>query len=260
MDKPPTEQRESIPVFVAWAIHILTASGAALAFLAFLAVEQERFRLALVWLGAALIIDGIDGPLARWVGVVRLTPKIDGATLDLVVDYLTYVFVPAILIYRAGLLPASYAPVAVAAILVSSLYIFARTDMKTADNFFLGFPALWNVIAFYLFVVQPGELVGAIVVGVFLLLTFAPVHFVHLLRVHSYQPWLAGLTGLWGVSSLALLSPDWSPQRRRAWLALSLVSAGALLAIGALRTVRGPSNDLGRSDRLSTRHKSPEAS
>ncbi len=241
MDTPSPEQRELIPVFVAWAVHVLTASGAVLAFLAFLAVEQEHWRLALLWLACALIVDGIDGPLARWVGVVRRTPGINGATLDLVVDYLTYVFVPVIMIYRAGLLPASYAPLAAAAILVSSLYTFARTDMKTADNFFLGFPALWNVVAFYLFMLQPGELVGAVLVGVFLLLTFVPIHFVHPVRVNVYQPWLAGLTVLWGVSSLVLLLPDLSPLWSRAWLALSLVGAGALLAIGALRTLRGPS-------------------
>ena len=244
METPSPEQRESIPVFVAWAVHVLTASGAVLAFLAFLAVEQDRWRLALLWLAGALIVDGIDGPLARWAGVVRRTPRINGATLDLVVDYLTYVFVPVILIYRAGLLPASYAPLTAAAILVSSLYTFARTDMKTADNFFLGFPALWNIIAFYLFVLQPAEFVSTILVGAFILLTFAPVHFVHPLRVTGYQPWLAGLTALWGASSLALLWPDWSPLWSDAWLALSLVGAGALLAMGALRTLRGPSKSL----------------
>ena len=229
-----------IPVFVAWAIHALTASGAVLAFLAFLAVEQGQWRLALLWLAAALVVDGIDGPLARWAGVTRRTPGIDGATRDLVVDYLTYVFVPAMLIYRADLLPPSTALAAVAAILLSSLYTFARTDMKSSDNFFLGFPALWNVIAFYLFMLQPGQVAGAIIVGVFAVLTFAPIHFVHPVRVRSYQPWLGGLTALWGMGSLALLSPDWSPAWLHAWLAMSLAGAVALLGIGLLRTLRGP--------------------
>ena len=227
-------------MIIAWAIHLLTASGAALAFLAFLAAEQEHWRLALFWLAVALIVDGIDGPLARWAGVIRRTPGISGATLDLVVDYLTYVFVPVVMIYRAGLLPASYAVAIAAAILVSSLYTFARTDMKTADNFFLGFPALWNVIAFYLFVLQPEKLICALIVGAFLLLTFAPIHFVHPVRVRGYQPWRAGMATLWGVSSLALLSPDWSALWSFAWLASSLVGISGLLAIGALRTLRGP--------------------
>ena len=240
MSTPSSKRPKSIPVFVAWAIHALTASGAVLAFLAFLAVEQQHLRLALLWLGAALIVDGIDGPLARWAHVRQWAPGIDGATLDLVVDYLTYVFVPAILIYRAGLLPASVAPAAIAAILLSSLYTFVRTDMKTADNFFRGFPALWNVIAFYLFMLRPGQMTGTIVVGVFSVLTFAPIYFVHPIRVRRYQPWLTALTALWGMVSLALLSPNWSALWMHALLALSFTGAGALLAIGALRTLRGP--------------------
>lgn len=243
MSSPSPRQPEQVPVFVAWTIHALTASGAVLAFLAFLAVEQERWRLALLWLAAALIVDGIDGPLARWAGVVRRTPGIDGATLDLVVDYLTYVFVPAILIYRAGLLPAASALAAVAAILLSSLYTFARTDMKTADNFFRGFPALWNVVAFYLFMLRPGRMAGAIVVVVFAALTFAPILFIHPIRVRRYQPWLAALTAVWGAVSLALLWPSWSAPWTDVLLSLSLAGAGALLAIGALRTLRGGNLD-----------------
>jgi phosphatidylcholine synthase len=240
MSTPSPPRQEAIPVFVAWAIHALTASGAVLAFFALLAIEQERWRPALLWLAAALIVDGVDGPLARRAGVMQRTPGIDGATLDLVVDYLTYVFVPAILIYRAGLLPEPYALVGVAAILLSSLYTFARTDMKTQDNFFRGFPALWNVIAFYLFMLQPGQTIGIVVVAAFAVLTFAPIHFVHPVRVRQYQPWLAGFTVLWGMGSLALLSPHWSAMWMRTWLTLSLAGAAALLLAGALRTLRGP--------------------
>lgn len=232
-------ERSSISVAAAWAIHALTASGAVLAFLAFLAVEAGQWRLMFLWLAAALVVDGIDGPLARWVGVTRQTPGIDGSTLDLVVDYLTYVFLPAILIYRAGLLPESLAAIGVAMILLSSLYTFARRDMKTVDHFFRGFPALWNVVAFYLFVLHPGANIGAIVVAVFSILTFAPVHFVHPIRVHTYQPWLAVLTALWGMGSLALLLPDWSERWIQTWLVLSLAGAAALLAIGFIRTLRG---------------------
>ncbi|HEY1708607.1 MAG TPA: CDP-alcohol phosphatidyltransferase family protein [Rhizomicrobium sp.] len=228
------------PVAVAWAIHALTASGAVLAFLAFLAVEQGQWRLALLWLGAALVVDGIDGPLARWAGVRTKTPGIDGSTLDLVVDYLTYVFVPAILIYRASLLPDAYAAAGVAAILLSSLYTFARTDMKTVDNFFMGFPAIWNVVAFYLFMLRPPQWVGAAIVVLFSVLTFAPFTFVHPIRVRSYRPWLTILMALWATGSLALLSPDWNSHWLQLWLVLSLTGAGGLFAIGLIRTFRGP--------------------
>jgi phosphatidylcholine synthase len=112
--------------------------------------------------------------------------------------------------------------------------------MKTGDNFFRGFPALWNIIAFYLFMLQPGQLMGIIVVGLFSALTFAPIYFVHPLRANSYQPWCAAAAVLWGTGSLALLSPSWSPAWLHIWLALSLAGAGALLWIGAVRTLRGP--------------------
>ncbi len=223
---------------MAWAIHAFTASGAVLAFLAFVSVERGGYRAALLWLGAALIVDGVDGPLARWAGVKERMPGIDGTTLDLVVDYLTYVFVPAVLIWRAGL--SLYAPVAVAAILISSLYTFARTDMKTADNFFRGFPAVWNVIAFYLFVVQPGAVVGAGLIALFAALTFAPIHFVHPVRVKRFQPWLGIVTALWGLGSVALLLfAAWSAMWREVWLTLSVGGGVVLFGVGLVRSFVG---------------------
>ena len=241
MNTPLPKYQRRLHVALAWAVHVLTASGAVLALFALLQVEQRHWESALLWLGAALVVDGIDGPLARLVGVVQRSPGISGMTLDLVVDYLTYVFVPAVLIYRAGLLPTSFALAAVAVILVSSLYTFARTDMKTSDNFFLGFPALWNIVVYYLLVLQPGQLASAAIVGVFALLTFVPIHFVHPLRVQAHQPWLGGLAIVWGVSSLALLAPNISLLWRDVWLLLSLAGAGGLLVVGALRTLLGPS-------------------
>ena len=221
-----------------WAVHTLTASGAVLAFLAFLAVEQGQPRLAFLWLGAALIVDGIDGPLARKAKVAQRTPKLDGVTLDLVVDYLNYVFVPAVLVYRAGLLPPLFDLVAIAVILLSALYTFARTDMKTSDNFFRGFPALWNVVAFYLFMLHPGPVTCAIVVGVFATLTFAPVYFVHPMRARMYQPWLGIVTALWGTSSCLLLFPDFESQWGTLLLAASLVGAMTFIVLSVLRTIR----------------------
>jgi phosphatidylcholine synthase len=237
--RPPTRQESPFRI-VAWGVHLLTASGAVLAFLAFIALEQSRPRLALLWLGAALIVDGIDGSLARWARVTERTPAINGVILDLVVDYLTYVFVPAILIYRSGLLPAPYAPAAVASILLSSLFTFARNDMKTADNFFRGFPALWNVVAFYLFLLRPGQTTSLVVIVVLSALTFAPILFLHPIRVRLYQPWLSGVTALWGLASLALLLPGLDAKWAQALLVLSLIGAGALLVVGLIRTLKGP--------------------
>jgi len=227
-------------VLIAIAIHALTASGVVLGLFALLAVERGQFTLSFVWLGAALIVDGIDGPLARWAGVKRTLPLIDGDTLDLVVDYLTYVLVPAFLIYRAALLPDALALVGVAAILLSSLYTFARTDMKTEDNFFRGFPALWNVVAYYLYALRPSPALGAVFVALLAVLTFVPIHVVHPLRVRRWQPWLGLLTAAWGLASLALLAPGLSPPLFQFVKVVSLVSATLLIALGLLRTALGP--------------------
>src|SRR4051812_26669913 len=135
----------------AWSVHAFTASGVVLAMLALLAVERGAWTAALAWLGVALIVDGVDGSFARAARVKERAGRIDGDALDLIIDYLSYVFVPALFIWRAGLVPADLGLWLVAAILASALYCFARRDMKTADNYFRGFPALWNVVALYLY-------------------------------------------------------------------------------------------------------------
>jgi phosphatidylcholine synthase len=211
-----------------------------LGFLALMAVVEGDYRLALGWLLAALAVDGVDGYFARQARVRERAPRIDGATLDLVIDYLNYVFVPAALIWRAGLVPEGAAPWLCGLILVSALYNFARTDMKSEDWYFRGFPALWNVIALYLLVGRPGQGWGAAIVCLFAVLTFAPVHFVHPFRVRDYGYWLPALAVAWAGATAALLWPGWTDAARTAWLGASLGLAAALLGLGLLRTLRGP--------------------
>ena len=141
---------------LAWLVHALTASGAVLALFAWAAVDRGEARVALLWLLTALAVDGVDGTLARRLRVDENAPRVDGAVLDLVIDYLTYVFIPTLLIWRTGLVLPQWAPYLAAAIQLSSLYVFARRDMKTQDGYFRGFPALWNLVAFYLVVGAPG--------------------------------------------------------------------------------------------------------
>ena len=224
---------------LAWAVHAMTAFGTVLGFLALMALYRNDWGMALLWLLIALALDGIDGSLARWARVKEAAPQIDGETLDLIVDYLNYVFVPTVLIWRAGLVPAGLAPWLAGLILVSALYNFTRRDLKTADNYFRGFPALWNVVAFYLFVARPGEGAGAIAVIAFAALTFAPVHFIHPFRVTAYGRWPQLLAALWAVATVALLWPGWSDAGRTAFIALSSATAAALILLGLLRTLRG---------------------
>ena len=226
-------------IAAAWLVHLFTASGVVLAFLALEAISSGDFRLALLWLLAALAVDGVDGTLARWARVKEHVPRIDGEAFDLIVDYLNYVFVPAVFICEAGLVPEALQLPLAAAILLSSVYVFVRRDMKTPDNYFRGFPALWNVVALYLFVARPGEAAGAVAVAVLAAMSFAPIRFVHPFRVKQYQPLLRVSALLWTVATLALIWPGWSPGAARLWLWASYASAAVLLGLGLIRCLRG---------------------
>jgi phosphatidylcholine synthase len=227
------------PLALAWGVHLVTAAGAALALLAIAAVFRDAHREALLWLLAALAVDGIDGSLARAAKVAERTPRIDGAALDLVIDYLTYVVIPALIIWRLGVLPDALALPLSALILMSSLYVFARRDMKTDDGYFRGFPALWNVVALYFVVAPPVPAVAVAVVAGLIVLTFAPVHVVHPFRASGYGRWLPATAILWAASSAAMLLPGLGVATS-ALFAVSLASAGVMLAVSVLRSLRGP--------------------
>jgi phosphatidylcholine synthase len=229
------------PALFAWLVHLFTATGAMLALFALLAVERGNWRLALFWLFVALVVDGIDGTFARWARVKEKAARVDGDTLDLVIDFLTYVFVPMLFIWRAGLIPESLALGLAAAILFSSLYLFARTDMKTDDGYFRGFPSLWNLVAFYLYALGVAPAVGAIIVCALALMTFAPVHFIHPFRARGYGVALPALAVVWTLSSALLLWWTTPGMERMICLSLSIATAAILLAMGFLRTYRGAS-------------------
>jgi phosphatidylcholine synthase len=121
---------------------------------------------------------------------------------------------------------------------MSSLYVFARTDMKTDDGYFRGFPALWNLVAFYLFVLRVDPTVGAIVVIALVALTFAPIHFVHPFRVRDFGKWLPGLAAVWALFTAALLWPDWTSPARAALASASVLCAAVLLGLGLSKSLR----------------------
>jgi phosphatidylcholine synthase len=239
---PPAAPREGFPPG-AWAVHLFTASGIVLALLALDAVIGGRDREALLWLFAALAVDGIDGSFARAARVKERLPRIDGEVLDLVIDYTTYVLIPALMIWRMGALPDALALPFTAVILVSSLYVFARRDMKTDDGYFRGFPALWNIVAFYFVVAPPEPALAAAIVAALVVLTFAPVHAVHPFRVRDYGALLPILAVVWAVATVALLWPGLDEAIAKPLLAVSLGSALLLLALGLWRSVRGPKRE-----------------
>src|SRR6266480_2481712 len=174
----------------AFSVHIFTALGAGVALIAMLEAVREHWTAMFVWLGVALLIDAIDGPIARRLDVVRVQPNWSGEVLDLVVDFVTYVFVPAYAITASGLLLPLAGPILGAGIVVSGALYFADRRMKAADNHFRGFPGLWNIAAFYLFLLHPVPALGSLGVAVLIVLTFVPFHVLHPIRVKR----LRGLT------------------------------------------------------------------
>lgn len=188
----------------AFAVHIFTACGAALALLALILATGGHWAAMFFCLGLALIVDGIDGPLARAFRVAEVLPRWSGETLDLVVDYVTYVFVPAYAIAASGYLPQALAiPLGILVAVTGTLY-FADREMKTRDNYFRGFPAVWNLVAFYLYVLVPEPWIAAAAVIALAALTFAPVRFVHPLRVENLRVLNIALLAAW--AALALLT------------------------------------------------------
>jgi phosphatidylcholine synthase len=220
-----------------WAVHARTASGALLGLLALLAVVDSEPRTALLWLALALAVDGLDGPIARKLRVREMIPQVDGAVLDLVVDYLTYVLVPALFLYWFGLLPAGWALAGAAYVLLTSLYCFANAGMKSPDDYFVGFPALWNVVVLYLWLLQTPPVLNAVVVAVLGVLTFVPMKFVHPIRVREARPATYAATLVWTLCSLALLL---LAPRAPWWLTAPWLAASAwFVFVSARRTWRG---------------------
>ncbi len=194
----------------AFSVHIFTALGAGIALIALLEAVREHWAAMFGWLGAALIIDAADGPIARRLDVVRVLPNWSGDVLDLVVDFVTYVFVPAYAITASGLLLPLAAPVLGVGVVVSGALYFADRRMKAADNHFRGFPGLWNVAAFYLFLLHWPPALSSLGIAVLIVLTFVPFHVLHPLRVVRLRTVTLSLLAAWAVLAIVTLASDFN--------------------------------------------------
>ncbi len=217
----------------AFAVHVFTACGAACALLALMAAVGGKWPQMFLWLGVALIIDGVDGTFARRLRVAEVLPRWSGDVLDLVVDVMNYVFVPAYALAASGLLPAPVAtPLGVLVVVTGSLY-FADRWMKTTDYYFRGFPAVWNVAAFYLFMLKPTPWLGALTIVALAALTFVPVHFVHPVRIPHLRALTMAALVLWALLALVAVLNNLEPGF---WTAAILcVLAIYFVGIGFLR-------------------------
>ena len=189
----------------AFAVHVLTATGAALALGALIYAVRGEWAAMFLCLGIALIVDGVDGTIARRLRVAELLPRWSGDVLDLVVDFTTYVFVPAYAIAAGGLLPDPLALPAGMLIVITGALYFADREMKTADNYFRGFPALWNAAAFYLFLLKPAPWLAAAIIVVLAVLTFVPFKFIHPMRVARLRALNIAALIAWSVLALVAL-------------------------------------------------------
>ncbi len=217
----------------ALAVHLLTASGAVFAMLAMLAAVDEKWSLMFLWLVVAFFVDGIDGPLARRYDVKKNSPIFDGVLLDLIIDYLTYVFVPAYALFKSGLLPGWTGWFAIIIITFTSAMYFADSRMKTKGYSFSGFPGCWNMVVLVLFALQPNFWVSVFFVALLAAAMFVPVRFVHPMRTQRWRmitiPMALGWTFFAGWAAWVDFHPE-------SWAHYGLIITSVyLLAAGAIQ-------------------------
>jgi phosphatidylcholine synthase len=229
---------ERLPAYL---VHFFTASGGALAFLALFEAIDQHFAMAFGWLGIALIVDGIDGTIARALHVRDRVPNLSGDVLDLVIDFTTYVFVPAAILVFSGFWPRPLALGLGVVIIVSAALYFADLRMKTPDNWFAGFPAVWNVIVFYLVVFKPNAWVAMLVIAIAAVGQATPFVFVHPFRVRQFKPLTLGMCVVWSIAGFVAISENLDPD-----LLTRIVLLGCAVYFGGLGILRRrpPAKDL----------------
>jgi phosphatidylcholine synthase len=229
-------------VIIAWLAHAYTASGLLFVFLATLAVLQHDYRAAFLWLALQVVVDATDGVLARAARVSERLPWFNGAKLDDLVDYLAYVFVPALIVWESAVVPPGWGTPVAVAMLVASAYGFSREDAKTADHFFTGFPSYWNITILYLLLIGWSPAVNAAVLLILVVLVFVPIQYIYPSRTPIWRLPTNLLGVLWAVAILTII---WQyPAVPRALLLVSLAYpvyyAVLSLAVSARKSVKSP--------------------
>ncbi|MBE0398657.1 MULTISPECIES: phosphatidylcholine synthase [Halomonas] len=194
----------------AWSVHAFTASGVLLGTMALLSLIDNDPVACLLWLGAAMMVDGVDGALARKYEVKAILPHFDGSTLDMVIDYLTWAFIPALFIYFFVELPSYLELLSVFIILLSSMFCFCNVGMKSQDNYFVGFPAAWNIAAAYFYILDLSPFITFATIVLLAILTVTKMKFLHPFRVRLFMPFNIAITLAWCacVTSLLLSSSE----------------------------------------------------
>ena len=216
-------------------VHVFTALGVVFGFLALLATVDGKIPEAFLLLAFALFVDGVDGTLARAVNVKQNTPEIDGAILDNIIDYLNYVVVPVFIFYSLGMAPEQYLLLSCIAILLVSCFTFINTNIKTDDFYFSGFPAIWNIVVLYFYILESSEFTNFIFVILFCVLTFIPFKYVHPFRVVEFRKITLMITSIWMITTTILLfdlsfsNPIFTSANFIIWLITNVYFAGNIV-------------------------------
>ncbi len=195
--------------FPSYLVHLFTVSGVVFSFLALIASIEQNLPLVFFYLALALFVDGIDGSLARKVDVKEHTPNINGEILDNIIDYLNYVFVPAFIIYWLGLVPSGMELIMSVIILIVSCYTFANNNIKTSDFYFSGFPALWNVVIIYFYILETEPFTNLLIICALSILTFIPIKYLHPFRVKHLRRLSLFVLLIWMLTTIIIVYFDY---------------------------------------------------
>lgn len=234
---PTTTRLSPARVAAAWLVHIFTMTGVVWACLAIVALFRGDIALMWLWLGIALVVDGVDGALARKAEVKTYTPWFDGTSLDILIDYLTWTFIPALFMFLW--LPFGQDWIAIVMFILictSSVFCYCNLSLKTSDNFFMGFPAAWNIVAVSMWILQTGPTVNIIATLTLAALTVSPLTFVHPFRVARLMPVNIAAAFGWIVTTALLVVQH--PERGIVVEVLWWACGGWLMLVSAARTVQ----------------------
>ena len=227
--------------FKALLVHLFTATGAVFAMLAMLAASEEKWSLMFLWLIIAFVVDGIDGPLARHYNVKKNSPRFDGVLLDLIIDYLTYVFIPAFALFKSGLLPGWTGWLAIIIITFASAVYFCDDQMKTKDNSFSGFPGCWNMVVIVLFALSPNFWIILTLVTLIAISMFLPLKFIHPIRTERWRLITLPIALSWVFFAGWAALVDFHPESWAHWGLL--LTSGYLLLAGIAQQIIRPANN-----------------
>ena len=197
--------KKNIDIILAWSVHLFTCFGLIAGFLAIISIFKNNQTSAFLFLGLALLIDAIDGTLARKFKVSVFVKNIDGKMLDSVIDFFNYIIIPSVMIYWFKFVPTPFEIIIPSIILIISAISYSNNNLMTSDNFYKGFPCIWNILLFYLYLFDLSQTYNLFLISACILLKFIPIKFVHPLRVNKYRRFSVVFMVLWFISSCKIL-------------------------------------------------------